>query len=185
MPELPQGLRERLTRDYGLSDYDASMVAASRDTADYFFAVLAAEKVDPKLVANWMMGELATQLNRDGIEIAASHVSAAQLAGVIARVADGTVSNKIGREVFAAIWQGEFNSADAAIDAKGLRQIQDTGLIAGLVDEVIAANPKMVEEFKAGKEKAMNALVGQVMKKSQGKANPQQVTDLVKAKLQS
>jgi aspartyl-tRNA(Asn)/glutamyl-tRNA(Gln) amidotransferase subunit B len=185
MPELPNTLRERLTREYGLSDYDASMVAASRETADYFFAVLAAGNVDAKLAANWIMGELATHLNRDGIEIAQSKLSAAQLAGVIARVADGTVSNKIARDVFAAIWQGAFASADQVIDAKGLRQIQDTGLIAGLVDEVIAANTKMVEEFKSGKDKALNALVGQVMKKSQGKANPQQVTDLVKAKLQS
>lgn len=185
MPELPNTLRERLTREYGLSDYDASMVAASRETADYFFAVLAAGNVDAKLAANWIMGELATHLNRDGIDIAQSKLSAAQLAGVIARVADGTVSNKIARDVFAAIWQGAFASADQVIDAKGLRQIQDTGLIAGLVDEVIAANTKMVEEFKSGKDKALNALVGQVMKKSQGKANPQQVTDLVKAKLQS
>jgi aspartyl-tRNA(Asn)/glutamyl-tRNA(Gln) amidotransferase subunit B len=130
-----------------------------------------------------MMGELASALNREAIEITASKISPAQLAGLLARVADGTVSNKIARDIFGALWSGEFASADAVIDAKGLRQIQDTGLIAGIVDEVVAANPKMVEEFKAGKEKAMNALVGQVMKRSQGKANPQQVTDLVRAKL--
>lgn len=186
MPELPDRLRERLVETYGLSDYDASMVAQSRATSEFFFAVLAAGQsapCDPKLIANWMMGELATALNREAIEITASKISPAQLAGLLARVADGTVSNKIARDVFAAIWSGEFASADAVIDAKGLRQIQDTGLIAGLVDEVIAANPKMVEEFKAGKEKAMNALVGQVMKRSQGKANPQQVTDLVRERL--
>jgi len=134
-------------------------------------------------VANWIMGELATYLNRDATDITQSKVSASQLAGLIARVADGTISNKIARDVFATIWSGEFSSADAVIDAKGLKQIQDTGLIASLVNEVIAANPKMVEEFRAGKDKAMNALVGQVMKKSQGKANPQQVSDLIKAAL--
>ena len=134
-------------------------------------------------MANWIMGELATYLNRDATDITQSKVSASQLAGLIARVADGTISNKIARDVFAVIWSGEFSSADAVIDAKGLKQIQDSGLIASLVSEVIAANPKMVEEFRAGKDKAMNALVGQVMKKSQGKANPQQVSDLIKAAL--
>ena len=186
MPELPEALRARLASDYGLSDYDASMVAASRDTAEYFFAVLTAGKplgVDAKLAANWIMGDIASHLNQAGLEIAQSKVSASQLAVVIGRVVDGTISNKIAREVFAAIWSGEFDSADAVIEARGLKQIQDTGLIEGFVNEVIAANPKMVEEFKSGKEKAMNALVGQVMKKSQGKANPQQVSDLIKAKL--
>ena len=187
MPELPEALRARLVRDHGLSDYDASMVAASRDTADYFFQILESGKafqVDAKLAANWIMGDVASSLNRDGIEIGDCRVSPPQLAGLIGRVVDGTISNKIARDLFAALWSGEFDSADAMIEAKGLKQIQDTGLIAGLVDEVIAANPKMVEEFKGGKEKALNALVGQVMKKSQGKANPQQVTDLIKAKLQ-
>jgi aspartyl-tRNA(Asn)/glutamyl-tRNA(Gln) amidotransferase subunit B len=186
MPELPEALRTRLVKDYGLSEYDASMVAGSRDTAQYFFAVLEAGKVlkvDPKLAANWIMGDVASHLNQAGLEISQSKVSASQLAGVIGRVADGTISNKIAREVFGAIWAGEFDSADAVIQARGLKQIQDTGLIEGFVNEVIAANPKMVEEFRAGKEKAMNALVGQIMKKSQGKANPQQVSDLIKAKL--
>lgn len=186
LPELPGALRERLTAEYGLTEYDASMVAASRDTADYFFATLKAlpnAGVEPKLVTNWIMGELAGSLNRDGLEISAARVTPAQLAGIVVRVADSTISNKIAREVFAALWAGEFASADEAIDAKGLRQIQDTGLIAGLVEEVIAANPKMVEEFRAGKEKAMNALVGQVMKRSQGKANPQQVSDLIRSQL--
>jgi aspartyl-tRNA(Asn)/glutamyl-tRNA(Gln) amidotransferase subunit B len=183
MPELPSALRERLVKHYGLSDYDASMVAMSRDTAQYFSEVLAAQPTDAKLAANWVMGELATNLNRDDLEISQSKVSPSQLAGLIARVSDNTVSNKIGRDIFAALWGGEFESADAVIEARGLKQIQDTGLIAGLVDDVITANPKMAEEFKAGKEKAMNALVGQVMKKSQGKANPQQVSDLIKARL--
>lgn len=186
MPELPEALRERLVKEHGLSDYDASMVATSRETADYFFAVLAAGKalnIDAKLAANWIMGDVASHLNQSGLAIADAKVSAAQLAGIISRVIDNTISNKIAREVFAAIWSGEFSSADAVIEARGLKQIQDTGLIEGLVSEVIATNPKMVEEFKSGKEKAMNALVGQVMKKSQGKANPQQVSDLIKAKL--
>ena len=186
MPELPDALRARLVQAFGLSDYDASMVATSRDTADYFFAVLQAgksRKVDAKLAANWIMGDVASHLNQAGLEIRQSKVSAEQLASVISRVVDGTISNKIARDVFSAIWSGEFESADAVIETRGLKQIQDTGLIEGFVNEVIAANPKMVEEFRSGKEKAMNALVGQVMKKSQGKANPQQVSDLIKAKL--
>lgn len=186
MPELPSALRERLVREYGLSDYDASMMVASRDTADYFFATVDAGKAlgaEPKLCANWIMGELASALNRDGLEISASRISPLQLAGLIARVADSTISNKIGREVFSVLWSKEFDSADAAIKAKGLEQIQDTQLVSGFVDDVLGANPKMVEEFRSGKDKAMNALVGQVMKKSQGKANPQQVSDLIRKKL--
>ena len=162
------------------------MVSATRATADYFFQALDAGRslgVDPKVIANWIMGDVASSLNRDGLAIEQCRVSAVQLAGLIARIADGTVSNKIGREIFASLWAGEFDSADAAISAKGLQQIQDTGLIAQLVDEVLTANPKMVEELKGGKDKALNALVGQVMKKSQGKANPQQVTDLIRSKI--
>ncbi len=187
MPELPSALQARLARDFGLSEYDASMVASSRASADFFFAVLdQAGSQAPefaKLAANWLMGEVATYLNRESLEMHEAKVNAGQLAGLLLRVADGTVSNKIARDVFASLWAGEHASADAVIEAKGLQQIQDTGLIAALVDEVLAANPKMIEEFKSGKEKAMNALVGQVMKKSQGKANPQQVTDLIKTKI--
>jgi aspartyl-tRNA(Asn)/glutamyl-tRNA(Gln) amidotransferase subunit B len=186
MPELPGAMRMRLTEQFGLSDYDALMVSATRATADYFFQALDAGRslgVDPKVIANWIMGDVASSLNRDGLAIEQCRVSAVQLAGLIARIADGTVSNKIGREIFASLWAGEFDSADAAISAKGLQQIQDTGLIAQLVDEVLTANPKMVEELKGGKDKALNALVGQVMKKSQGKANPQQVTDLIRSKI--
>ena len=186
MPELPSALQARLVKDFGLSDYDASMMVASRDTADYFFdlqKIAHGLGVDAKLCANWVMGDLASHLNRDGLEISQSKVSAEQLAGVIARVVDQTISNKIARDVFASIWSGEFANADEVISARGLKQIQDTGLIAGFVDEILAANPKMVEEFKSGKDKALNALVGQVMKKSQGKANPQQVSDLIREKL--
>jgi len=185
MPELPDALRKRLVQDFGLTDYDASMVAARKETADYFFAVLASglPAAEAKLLANWLMGEMASFLNRDGLEMGDSRVSAAQLAGLIQRIADGTISNKIAREVFAALWAGEATTADAVIQDKGLKQIQDTGLIEQLVEEAIGANPKMVEEFRAGKDKAMNALVGQVMKKSQGKANPAQVSALIRDKL--
>jgi aspartyl-tRNA(Asn)/glutamyl-tRNA(Gln) amidotransferase subunit B len=186
MPELPEALRERLVREHGLSEYDAAMVCASRPTADFFFDVLRAGEgrgVDAKTAANWIMGEIASGLNRDNRDISDCPVNAEQLAGVIARVADGTISNKIARDVLACLWTGEHATADQVIEARGLRQIQDTGLIASLVDEVIAAQPRMVEEFRAGKDKALNAMVGQVMKKSQGKANPQQVSDLIRTKL--
>ena len=130
-----------------------------------------------------MMGELANHLNREGLEISHSKVSPEQLVGLLLRVRDGTLSNKIAREVFADLWAGTFANADQAIEAKGLQQIQDTGLIESLIDEVLASQPKMVEEFRAGKDKALNALVGQVMKRSQGKANPQMVSDLMRQRL--
>lgn len=191
MPELPSALRDRLSTELGLSAYDAATVTNSRAAADYFQAGLAAlagqtggcTAERAKLLANWVMGELASSLNREDKDIDQSPVGPQQLAGLVERIQDGTLSSKIAREVFAALWSGEFSSADAVIEAKGLKQIQDTGLIDGLVAEVIAANPKMVEEFLSGKDKALNAMVGQVMKKSQGKANPQMVTDLLKAKL--
>ena len=178
-------LRDR----YGLSDYDAATVTQSKAAADYFLAGLSAFGAQgatsqrAKLLANWVMGELASHLNREDLAIEASPVSAQQLAGLVCRIEDGTLSNKIAREVFASLWQGEGQTADQIISAKGLEQIQDTGLIDGLVAEVIAANPKMVEEFMSGKDKALNAMVGQVMKKSAGKANPQTVTDLLRKAL--
>ena len=141
------------------------------------------EVVVAKLTANWVMGELAASLNRDGIDIADSPVSARQLAGLILRVADKTISNAIAKKVFETLWRREGDSADAIIDAQGLRQITDDGAIAALVDAAIAANPKSFEEYLAGKDKAFNALVGQVMKAAKGKANPQQVGDLLQARL--
>jgi len=184
MPELPEAMKARFMRDCGLTEYDATMLTASLDTARYFESLLAAAgAAQAKLCANWMMGELASRLNREDLDIAHSPVSAAQLAGLVVRIADQTISGAIGKKVFDALWAGAGQSADAIIEAQGLRQITDTAAIEPLVDEVLAANPKSVEEYRAGKEKAFNALVGQVMKAAKGKANPQQVNDLLKKKL--
>ena len=184
LPELPQAMKQRFEKDYGLSSYDAATLTASREMAAYFEAVLAlAGRENAKPAANWVMGELAARLNKDGLEIAAAPLSAQQLAGIIRRIADNTISNKIARDVFEALWAGDGKDADAVISARGWQQITDTGAIEALVDEVLAANQKSVEEYRAGKEKAFNALVGQAMKATKGKANPQQVTDLLKKKL--
>ncbi len=182
LPELPAARRARFVRDYGLPEYDAATLTASRALADYFEAV-AAGVADKKAASNWVMGEFSAALNEAGIEVAAAPVSAAQLAGLIKRVLDGTINNKTAKEVFASLWRREAESADAVIDARGLRQISDAGAIEKIVDEVLAANPKSVEEFRAGKEKAFNALVGQAMKASRGKANPQQVNEILRRKL--
>ena len=142
-----------------------------------------AGKAAAKPCANWVMVDLAARLNKEGLEIAASPVSAAQLGGLVARIADNTISNNIAKKVFEALWNGEGQSADEIIDKQGLKQITDSGAIEALIDGVLAANAAMVAEFKAGKEKAFNALVGQAMKATKGKANPQQVNDLLKKKL--
>ncbi len=184
MPELPQAMQARIQVDYGLSPYDAATLAATRDSAKFFEdAVAASGKDSAKLCANWIMGELAARLNREEKDIAVSPVSAAQLAGMVKRIADGTLSGKLAKEVFEALWNGEAPDADAIIEARGLKQVSDASAIEPIIDAVLAANPKSVEEFRAGKEKAFNALVGQVMKASKGKANPQQVNDLLKQKL--
>jgi aspartyl-tRNA(Asn)/glutamyl-tRNA(Gln) amidotransferase subunit B len=189
LPELPAAMRARFEHDLGLTAYDAVTLTASRATARYFEDVAAALP-DPakqaKTAANWVMVDLAARLNREGLEIDACPVSPAQLARLIARITDGTVSGKIAREVFQAIWDERLDGDDAAdrvIEAKGLKQISDTGAIEKIVDEVLAANPKSVEEFRAGTEKAFNALVGQAMKATKGKANPQQVNELLRRKL--
>ncbi|SOE52311.1 Aspartyl-tRNA(Asn) amidotransferase subunit B @ Glutamyl-tRNA(Gln) amidotransferase subunit B [plant metagenome] len=186
MPELPAALRARFQADFGLPAYDAAQLTVSRGLAAYFEAtVQAVGAAQAKQAANWVMGELAATLNREERDIADSPVSPAALAALITRIVDGTISTKIAREVFAAMWAGENGgSADAIIEARGLRQISDTGAIGAMIDEVLAANPTAVEEYRAGKQKAFNSLVGQIMKAARGKANPQQVNDLLKAKLE-
>ncbi len=184
LPELPQQMQARFQSDYGLSAYDAATLAATRGMAEYFeAAVTSAGKDQAKLCANWVMGELASRLNRDEQDIKANPVAAAQLAGMVKRIADGTLSSKLAKEVFEALWSGEAQDADAIIESRGLKQVSDASAIEPIIDEVLAENPKSVEEFRAGKDKAFNALVGQVMKASKGKANPQQVNDLLKKKL--
>lgn len=187
MPELPGALRARFTGDYGLPEYDSLVLTSSKAMATYYEAVvLAAGKENAKAAANWMMGDVSSTLNREGVELEQSPVSAAQLALLLKRIADGTISNKAGKEVFAAMWEArsaDENLADTVIEQKGLKQISDTGALEAIVDEVLAANAKSVEQYRAGKEAAINALIGQTMKASKGKANPAQVTELLKKKL--
>jgi aspartyl-tRNA(Asn)/glutamyl-tRNA(Gln) amidotransferase subunit B len=187
MPELPAAMQERFVQQYGLTPYDAAVLTSSKAMAAYFEAVVAKLGASQaKTAANWLMGEVSSQLNRDGLEIGACPVSAAQLALVLQRIADGTISNKIAKEIFLAIWDEKATddaAADRIIEAKGLKQISDTGALEAIIDEVLAANPKSVDEYRAGKEKAFNALIGQAMKATKGKANPQQVNELLKKKL--
>lgn len=185
MPELPAQKKARFEREFELSRYDASQLTVDRATADFFEAVLqAGSPAHAKLAANWVLGELSATLNRQELDIAQSRVSPAQLARLIARIADGTISNKIARDVFTAQWEGELDGdVDAIIEAKGLKQINDAGAIGAMVDEVLAANADMIEQYRAGKQKAFNALVGQVMKVAKGKANPQQINEMLKQKL--
>ncbi len=187
MPELPDAMRERFVADYALPEYDAAVLTQSKAMAAYFEAVAGkAGKEQAKPAANWLMGDVSSALNRAGIDIDASPVSAAQLALLLQRIADGTISNKIAKEIFGAMWDsssGDAAAVDAIIDARGLKQISDTGALEKIVDEVLAANARSVEEYRAGKEKAFNALIGQAMKASRGKANPAQLTELLKQKL--
>ncbi|MCS6766436.1 MAG: Asp-tRNA(Asn)/Glu-tRNA(Gln) amidotransferase subunit GatB [Candidatus Protistobacter heckmanni] len=190
LPELPAALQARYQERFGLSAYDAAMLTQSRAMAAYFEeTVTAAGEANAKTAANWIMGDLSAALNRGDADIGASPVSAAALAGLIARIADGTISNKIAKEVFADLWESgqkdEPRTADQIIEAKGLKQISDSGELEKIIDDVLAANAKSVEEFRAGKDKAFNALVGQAMKATKGKANPQQVNELLKRKLSS
>jgi aspartyl-tRNA(Asn)/glutamyl-tRNA(Gln) amidotransferase subunit B len=184
MPELPPAMMARFERDYGLNAYDAGLLTRELGVARYFEAAVAITgAASAKLCANWIMGDLASRLNAEQRDIADSPVSAAQLAGIIVRIGDNTISNKIARDVFEALWNGEGADADAVIETRGLKQVTDAAAIEPLIDAVLAANPKSVEEFRAGKEKAFNALVGQVMKAAKGKASPQQVNDLLRRKL--
>jgi aspartyl-tRNA(Asn)/glutamyl-tRNA(Gln) amidotransferase subunit B len=182
LPELPGARRERLMKDHGLSVYDAGVLTAERDMADYYEAVAASVGGQEKLAANWVMGELAAALNRDGLAIGASKVDAETLAGLLRRIVDNTISGKIAKEVFEAMWAGE-GDADTIIDKRGLKQITDTGAIAAIVDEVIEKNPSQLADYRAGKEKLFGYFVGQVMKATQGKANPAEVNRLLKDKL--
>jgi len=184
LPELPAAKRARFVSAFGLSDYDAALLTADAATARYFEDVVAAlPPGQAKLAANWVNGDLSAALNAAAMSMAGCPVPATALAGLLLRVADGTINQKTARDVFAALWSGEAASADALIDSRGLRQISDAGALVAIVDAVLAANPKSVEEFRAGKDKAFNALVGQVMKQSRGKANPQQVNDILRGKL--
>ncbi|WP_332743798.1 Asp-tRNA(Asn)/Glu-tRNA(Gln) amidotransferase subunit GatB [Hydrogenophaga sp.] len=182
MPELPRAMAERLVRDYGLPEYDATTLTQSPAMAAYFEAAAKACG-QAKLVSNWIMGEVSRRLNADEGDMAGVPVSAAQLAALIARIADGTISNNAAKQVFDALWTGDGSDVDAVIEAKGLKQMNDTGALEKIVDEVMATNADNVAQFRAGKEKAFNALVGQVMKASKGKANPQQVNDVLRQKL--
>jgi aspartyl-tRNA(Asn)/glutamyl-tRNA(Gln) amidotransferase subunit B len=184
MPELPRVMAKRLIETHGLSVYDADMLTASQHTAAYFEAATSGCG-QPKLVANWMMGELSKRLNADGLEIAHAPVQAVLLAALVARIQDQTISNNAARQVFDALWNGESADVDALIESKGLKQMNDTTALEAIIADVVAANPDNVVQFKAGKDKAFNALVGQVMKASKGKANPQQVNDLLRAALEA
>jgi aspartyl-tRNA(Asn)/glutamyl-tRNA(Gln) amidotransferase subunit B len=182
MPELPRAMAERYVRDHGLSDYDAAQLTQSPALAGYFQAAVAAG-ANAKLASNWITGEIARRLNQQDIAITEAPVTAPQLARLVARIGDGTISNNAARQVFDALWTGEGQEVDALIEAKGLKQMSDSGALEKIIDQVLATNEKNIAEYRAGKEKAFNALVGQVMKASQGKANPAQVNALLKAKL--
>ena len=182
MTELPRTMAVRFVAEYALPEYDATTLTQSKAMAAYFETAAQACK-QPKLASNWVMGEVSRRLNADEIGLEQAPVSAAQLAALIGRIADNTISNNAARQVFDALWAGEGKDVDALIEAKGLKQMNDSGAVEKIIEEVIAANPDNVAQFKAGKDKAFNALVGQVMKASKGKANPQQVNDLLRSKL--
>ena len=182
MPELPRAMAARFVAQYGLPEYDATTLTQSRAMAAYFEQAAQACG-QAKLASNWIMGEISRRLNAEEIGMEAVKVTSSQLATLISRIQDGTISNNAARQVFEALWNGEATEVDAIIEAKGLKQMNDSGALEKIIDEVIAANPANVEQYRAGKDKAFNALVGQVMKASKGKANPQQVNELLKAKL--
>lgn len=182
LPELPGEKKRRFMDDFSLNSYDAEVLTASRELSDYFERVTTVAGGEAKLVANWVMGELTASLNKSDLDIAESPVSAELLGGMIKRIQDNTISGKIAKEVFEAMWNGE-GDADTVIEAKGLKQITDSGAIESIIDEIIANNPGQVEQYRGGKDKLFGFFVGQVMKVTQGKANPQQVNELLKQKL--
>ncbi|MGH8372434.1 MAG: Asp-tRNA(Asn)/Glu-tRNA(Gln) amidotransferase subunit GatB, partial [Gammaproteobacteria bacterium] len=182
LPELPDQKRQRFVAEFGLSTYDASVLTASRELANYYEAVVKAVGSDPKLVANWVMGELSAALNKDNRELAQSPVTVTLLAGLLKRILDNTISGKIAKEVFEAMWAGE-GDADTVIERKGLKQITDSSALEQIIDKVIADNPQQLADYRGGKDKLFGFFVGQAMKATQGKANPQQLNDLLKKKL--
>ncbi len=182
LPELPAAKQHRFVEQYSLKSDDADLLTGSRPLADYYEAAVAATEAKPQLVANWVMGDLSGALNRDGLDIVDSKVSAIELAGLLTRIYDNTISGKIAKQVFEAMWDGE-GDADTVIDAKGLKQITDSTALEAVVDEVIAANPGQVAEYKAGKDKLIGFFVGQVMQATKGQANPGQVNQILKEKL--
>ncbi len=182
LPELPDDKAARFVRDYGLSDYDAGVLTASRELAAFYEDVLRRVGSDPKLCANWVMGDFSAFLNRDNLEVGAAKVDAVHLAGLVLRIVDATISGKIAKEIFEAMWESGA-SADAVIEQQGLRQITDTGAIEAAIDEVMARNPVQLADYRSGKDKLFGFFVGQVMKATGGKANPAQLNELLKAKL--
>ena len=182
LPELPDQKAARYIEKFGLSAYDAGVLTASREMADYYEAVLKALGGNEKLAANWVMGELSGALNKDGVEVTESRIDADRLAGLLKRIVDETISGKIAKEVFEQMW-AEGQDADAIIEAKGLKQITDTGAIEKVIDEIMAANPKQLADYRSGKDKLFGFFVGQVMKATGGKANPAMLNERLKAKL--
>jgi aspartyl-tRNA(Asn)/glutamyl-tRNA(Gln) amidotransferase subunit B len=182
LPELPDEKQQRFVEQYALKKDDAAQLTISRPVADYFEAAAGATEARAQVVANWVVGELSGALNKDGLDIGDSRVTAADLAGLVTRIHDNTISGKIAKQVFEAMWAGE-GSADEVIEARGLKQITDASAIEAVVDKVIAANPGQAAEYKAGKDKLIGFFVGQVMKETGGQANPGQVNQILKAKL--
>jgi len=183
LPELPQQKRQRFIDQYGLSAYDAGILVSSREMAAYYEDVVKESGHQPKLAANWVMGELLASLNKEGLEMNESPISSATLGKLIIRITDGTISGKIAKTIFEALWNRE-GDVDEIIDKRGLKQVSDTGAIEKLIDEILAANPEHVAEYRAGKEKLFGFFVGQAMKASGGKLNPAQLNELLKKKLQ-
>jgi len=184
LPELPDEKKQRFMSEYQLKAYDASVLTATRELANFYETVVKGFGGDPKLAANWVMGDFSAFMNKDGVEIAEAPVDADKLAGLLKRIDDKTISGKIAKDVFEAMWAGE-GDADAIIESKGLKQITDSSAIEPIIDEVMANSPQQLEQYRAGKEKLFGFFVGQVMKETKGKANPQQVNELLKKKLSS
>jgi aspartyl-tRNA(Asn)/glutamyl-tRNA(Gln) amidotransferase subunit B len=182
LPELPDQKAARFQQQYGLTPYDAQVLIASRETAAFYEAVVAAVPSDAKLAANWVMGDFSAFLNRDGLDVGQSRLTAAQLGGLVARIVDNTISGKIAKEVFEVMW-ADGSDADTVIEARGLRQITDSGAIEKVIDEIIAANPKQLADYRSGKDKLYGFFVGQAMKVTGGKANPALLNDILKKKL--